>query len=747
MRVSRKSTPQSNVLRQCLYCSLTPYSFKKSRSKCQNQIAQCRAGIIRLNRQRDDLNTNISNEVIKLNDRKARLSKLDQQIDTVHGLKRIISQQSGDVLRRYFSWWRAKTTSALDAKKTITSLAQYCRRQMLRKAWLKLQLQKRTVCSSFAHAGGIGQRLIETAEACIENDHNEASCLAHDLNLAATTNELPMNVGNHDFLDDLMSNEDLTAYLPCKDDIACLEKGAFYFRSARYSSSLKCLELVVSKMRSLRYFEGIHNVHATTIQSAVWGKLAQVHLMLEKYDTAIVYYNRQRCLANEINLQEPQFNAMIGLGRCYIAKSDVEYAHSLFQEALSGISQIGKAIDTRQLALVFTWLEKSLTQMNRLTEAAGFAAKLNEMRDRRKEQVQAAIDEMGVMQQRMIDINARKSRAVLLETASANLVLFKRERAKKQRLISQYTENLSKTTERIEKLLDLESQLKLEIQEASTTKKKRLVSRLINGMSQEIKTSELIHRLKDQLGVVEGKRNEAVAGSDRIGLLIHNTQDEIARIDDSIAIENGPLMQRVLKKRNYRCMALNASNSARNDVAGTSKGCIELVASTEGKELYLHNITTGKLEFAFTGDQEGRHIGEVYGHTSTISALRFHGDKVYTGGMDHCVIGWCVRSMKKLFVARGHEATVTCLWTNSSELVSGSADTTIILWKKDDGSLLRRIHGHARGVHHIISSSIPSSNLNMVSASYGTLFCWRRDASSTVRKKMNCINIIPTQRY
>jgi WD40 repeat protein len=148
--------------------------------------------------------------------------------------------------------------------------------------------------------------------------------------------------------------------------------------------------------------------------------------------------------------------------------------------------------------------------------------------------------------------------------------------------------------------------------------------------------------------------------------------------------------------------------------------------------LYLHNLSTGKLEFVFAGDKEGRHVGDVYGHTSTITSCCFHGNQIYTGGNDAYVIAWDAKKMKRLFVGRGHKAAVTCIFADSNQLVSGSADTTIILWDKANGNVLRRVHGHSRGVHCILCSSSVGTSLEMISSSYETVFCWRRDRLSMV---------------
>ena len=708
---------------------------KRAHRTCQKQIAQWRADIIRLDQENVDIGNKIAHEATSLNQRKAGLSKLDRQFV-------LISKQSSDTTQYFFRRWQTKARSLREAKQTLSRLATYYRQILYRKAWRQLQLNasKKSTHVSYEGAKGIGEKLVVTAESCIVESQKEASALIRDLVATETDSLFETKSGEDlDFLDTLMSNEDLTKFaLLCEDDVGNLQKGMFYLRTDRYNSALACFIAVMSKMESPENVESINGTDIITIKSAVLGKVGQAYHKLGKYDTAIVFFNRQLSLGKEIDLYESQINALLGLGNCYFSKCEFNYAHTLFHQALTAVVSVDNVPSSKK-ALTYSWLEKCLVALNRQNEASVVASKIQVMCDNRKERVNAALSEMDLLKQRMTELKFNQSCVVSLDVVSPNLILLQQERKKKQLLITECMEKLADSTKQTAKFSELEDHLQLELEVAGSTTKDRLVSRLINGMSQEVKTVELMRRLNDQLEVVRVKKNETINESDRIGLLIHNTKDEIARLDDRITTEHGPLMQRVLKKRNYRCMEFNKSNIAHGDVTGISKGCIELMVSTEGKELYLHNTTTGKLDMVFTGDEEGRHIGEINGHTSTITCAFFRGNRIYTGGMDCCVMGWCTKTKKKLFVGRGHEAAVTCIFADNKQLVSGSTDTTIIIWNGDNGSLLRRIHGHIRGVQHIISNTISTSNLDMVSASFDTMFCWT-NTSSTVSDILHLIH-------
>lgn len=706
------SSPLLHGSRQVFTKSDLEQQLEKERITCQSQIARWRADIIALDRESEKLASKIVQEATKLNERKAGLMKMNQQLNIVEGMKTIVSKQSRDVMTYFFSCWKSRTQDAIKGRVTLRNISESCRRRICLKAWRRLQGQKVSASSPQKGCGGIGEKMVITAENCIIEDRQDTFLVARSLVQADSENNL---------LDQMVAS------LPCSDTIDSIKKGLLYLRTELYQSCLKCFEDVMLKLsKPEKYFADVDTTKIIMLKALILGEEARAYFGLEKYDAAIVLFNRQLGLATEIRSEDIQRIAHLGLGRCYVKKCDFQYAHNLFKEAqILATSEVGR-IEALE------GIDVCLVNMNRSKEAACVKENLKEMmRDEQKTNVEAAVIKIETLINAMIDIRAEQSRLITLQVISTNAVLLNREKSKKQQLINEYSESLYKSTENVEKLIELEEALSIEIEDASTTKKKRLVSRLINGSNQEVKTTELMRRLRDQLEVVKSKKDEAITETNRIQMLIHNTKDDISRIDDRIAIENGPLVKRILTTRSYRCMALNKTNCARNDVSGTSKGCIELVVSSEGQELFVHNITTGKLAFVFTGDS-GQHIGEITGHTATITSIYFHGNYIYTGGMDFCVIGWCTRSMKKIFVGRGHDAAVTCISANSKQLVSGSADTSIILWNRDDGSLLMRIHGHARGVHHIVSCAA-GSNLELISASFDTLFCWRRDASSTVR--------------
>lgn len=51
-------------------------------------------------------------------------------------------------------------------------------------------------------------------------------------------------------------------------------------------------------------------------------------------------------------------------------------------------------------------------------------------------------------------------------------------------------------------------------------------------------------------------------------------------------------------------------------------------------KVLVYGIAKGNLEHVFSGDEPGRHTGELLGHSGVVTALFFYKHMVYTGSMD-----------------------------------------------------------------------------------------------------------------
>lgn len=223
---------------------------------------------------------------------------------------------------------------------------------------------------------------------------------------------------------------------------------------------------------------------------------------------------------------------------------------------------------------------------------------------------------------------------------------------------------------------------------------------------QKMDKSELVLRLNTKLQEIQKLVREVEERKRRIKIEIENMIDGHELLKRDLCVEEGPLMKKILEKLEYRCMALNTSNTANNDVTGSKLGGIRKVALSEGSNIYVNDIENGITNLVFRGEEEGKNVEGPQGHVSFITCLHFNINFVYSGSMDKSIMCWDVDKGERVFVAAGHDGTVTCIHVDSWKMVSGSADTNVIVWEKYTGVMLRRILGHHCGVRCIQSGAV-----------------------------------------
>ena len=685
--------------------------LEREQTLCKERIAQWRAGVIDIDKQRGMFTEEINEREMQLNDRKAALQQFDRRHAIVSNMRPAVSEQPNDLKKYCFARWRLSVSYRLEIKKTLASLARSCKRRIYVAAWIKLSptVTRRQEIDDKAVVG-IGGALLTVAEknlmANVEgaanligvvNDIKEEHCAVSELD------------GNqHDQAPTLQIN-----MLSKEDDRASLIKGDFLFRAGHYASSLEIFQRLRSKMESREFFDGMSSADAAALHSEVNGKIGHVYAKLASFDLAIVYFGRQLSLAEEENLDAQKTCALLGLGICYLEKFDCLYAETLLKRALGLCLSRG---DNANTLVAYTNLKKTYEVLDR-PEAAVFAAKINDMDvsscDREsggtavsRHDIKDALKKLDSMTLRLS--NTYPSQVVKLEVASSHQVQLQYELSDRERELTEALEHLAVSELESKELQGLLEQIEEEIVEAKNTKKNRVTSILLQGSKQEIKTATLQFRLEEELKVIRAKLAKVLAEISAKNMIIHNARDDIAVLKEEMIIEGGPLMSRVLKGRKYRCASFNVSNVIRDDVAGvTTNG--ECVVS-EGQTCYVHSLKTGDVKYVFIDNENGC--------AATVCSLFFYGDRVYTGKLNGRFVAWHVPTSKLLFKANAHESGVTSLWADDSKIVSGSADKSIILWSVD-GVLIRRVCGHSRGIHSLLCG--PKW---LVSASYDTVFVW-----------------------
>jgi hypothetical protein len=89
-------------------------------------------------------------------------------------------------------------------------------------------------------------------------------------------------------------------------------------------------------------------------------------------------------------------------------------------------------------------------------------------------------------------------------------------------------------------------------------------------------------------------------------------------------------MRKVNENKMIRCVALNTVNIKSDDVTGSATGCVEYFLMASENSFQVCNLYNGVVVKTYYGDEKGRHLGPLVGHTKTITCIYFNGTKAYT---------------------------------------------------------------------------------------------------------------------
>lgn len=414
----------------------------------------------------------------------------------------------------------------------------------------------------------------------------------------------------------------------------------------------------------------------------------------------------------------------MGLGQALVEIAEYDQGQTALEKARETYAVLG---DVRMRAEVSRALaECARRQHLREDVIASHEAAASEVDEEVALRLKEGAGKLLRMKERLFSTSAKQGKVTPLKRQSARaLRLVNEQQAYKDRIVQCKEERgeQEKTTAKVEQLRErIDAQLK----EAKTSDKDEMSSTLVHGREQIFEIEELKVRLTERLAEVTKEVEASFAEERAIDARIANYLDDIVVAQQEYDVEAGALMLSVLQKSKLRFIAFNPANAAGNEVLGSASGGVAMCVAAEGKSVSVFNLRTGVLRRVFTGDEEGRHLGAPVGHTSLVSALHFSGERVYTGGMDCRIFVWDVsegslarvikanddalrkeelteeqqRGMdgKPVMCLEGHEATVTAVAVDSLKIVSGGADTKMMLWARATGERLRVLHGHSRSV-------------------------------------------------
>ena len=427
-----------------------------------------------------------------------------------------------------------------------------------------------------------------------------------------------------------------------------------------------------------------------------YGRLGKLWLRAERYDRAIVEFDRQLSLANEIDDKVEAADAYYGIGSGCLGRNSYDDAIRYLDIAQGRLAAIGSAAKycgcLRALREVYSRLQKT--------------------------NIVRVFDERIAMEESELDTKMAKLNRIYenwtnrLKQTSADIeFMVTMERCGKRVLdLRQYIDKLYEQRKDAEKEIahmdaKIVMQLKLlegvqnETDEAKNSEEPEMHSKYSADVPQVIEIEEARRRLPIRLKLETENLKKLHEDKHRYEVTVTNCDDQIAIEDENLSVENGVLAKHTRDDKPFRVVAFSPTNAAANEISGTATGGVENFACAEGHNVHMIDYHSGELIHIFIGDHKSS-VGEKKGHTGVVTCLYYDGTAaiIFSGSTDETIIAWDTVELKKSHVFRGHEGTVLCMATDGPLMVSGSADNSVRIWDKYEGRSIRVLHGHSRSV-------------------------------------------------
>ena len=217
-----------------------------------------------------------------------------------------------------------------------------------------------------------------------------------------------------------------------------------------------------------------------------------------------------------------------------------------------------------------------------------------------------------------------KAKSCTSNGESARALRLVHEQVGAKRRIKRAIEERKEQEKKTQKVEELYKRIEDQLAEAKVTDKDEMESVLIHGRAQIFEIEELKIRLAERLIEVQRRCGRVEKGRNGVDQQSKNFEDDIQEALNEHKVEAGPLMKKVLESSKFRFIALCATNMKGNEVMGGASRRRRHVRDRVRKNIIVFWMKNGKQRRVFTGDDEGRHLGDPEGHTALVSALH-HG--------------------------------------------------------------------------------------------------------------------------
>ena len=676
-------------------------SFKEALTKaydeCEADIARAKNSIIAGEKRKKKLGVLIENKIEEKKERQAAMtlflkdSEKQQRVmkNLLHG-----NQNRETLLTSYFNKLRLNVQDSIKTKANVSRALQAIGRKLLQSAFEKWSTGKfsQSIHSSEFN-GGVGSVMLQKSRKMREEVQGMLrEALA---NTAEMTTKLKVCSLPHKHYKKLTSSVHLKDMEEGMSQSRMYESGGLTFLfegdgyavNRKYKQAEDCYEAQIITIRSraplnIKYLAMCH------------GRLGKLFLRMERFDRAIVDFDRQMSLANEIGDKVEVADAYYGLGTGMVGRFDFLEAIRYLEIAQARFESMG---NIPKHCGCLRAMRECYDRLGKDALVKIYTRRIDEIEGELSNKINKISTKLSDMTERLRMSSAALEMVVDMERITPVILDMRTEVDKLEEVLSLQEVELESQEEKVAKVENLLNNIQAEIIEAMETDEVAIISQYVHDQPQLVDVEELKTRLHERkLSVLEDFKVQ-MEEKTRIKIQIKNTADKIQGCNDEIDVELGELVKRTNKGRPFRCIAFNPGNVIGDEVTGTATGGVENFIASESSNIHVIDTHSGELLYIFRGDNKST-FGKKKGHTGVITSLAYYDNIAYSGATDEKIMVWDFMKRERVAVLSGHEGTVTALTVFSNWLASGGADSAVRLWNKNTGKLLRVVEGHNQSV-------------------------------------------------
>ena len=197
--------------------------------------------------------------------------------------------------------------------------------------------------------------------------------------------------------------------------------------------------------------------------AVVHGKMAHMFLKQGRYDRALVDFDRQLSLANEINDQPEIAHAYYGLGIGYLKTFGYDDAIKYLEKALTKLLAIG---NIQKYTKVLHYLDDCLDRLGKFDKAAIYKQKIKEIEGQTAKTISDARGKLSDLTERLRNTSAGIEHEIKLERSSLRAMQLKHEIKRLTESLDDLSDEQDGQRDKVEKIEKLVTNIQGEIQEA-----------------------------------------------------------------------------------------------------------------------------------------------------------------------------------------------------------------------------------------------------------------------------------------